>query len=89
MFELVLGIVIACVAAAFLTGFSRGIADLKNGKAAPDGAEKSSGAGGAYPYEHEYTQDDIIYKDGHYCENENSEDWEEFEYEMSEDERFK
>ncbi len=36
-----------------------------------------------------YTQDDIIYKDGQYYENENSEDWEEFEYEISEDERFK
>ena len=39
--------------------------------------------------EHPYTQDDIIYKDGQYYENENSEDWEEFEYEISEDERFK
>lgn len=38
---------------------------------------------------HPYTQDDIIYKDGRYYENENSEDWEEFEYEISEDERFK
>ncbi len=38
---------------------------------------------------HGYTQDDIIYKDGQYYENENSEDWEEFEYEISEDERFK
>ena len=37
---------------------------------------------------HPYTQDDIIYKDGRYYENENSEDWEEFEYEISEDERF-
>lgn len=41
------------------------------------------------PYKHPYTQDDIIYKDGSYYENENSEDWEEFEYEISEDERFK
>ena len=40
-------------------------------------------------YKHTYTQDDIIYKDGSYYENENSEDWEEFEYEISEDERFK
>ncbi len=40
-------------------------------------------------YKHPYTQDDIIYKDGSYYENENSEDWEEFEYEISEDERFK
>lgn len=40
-------------------------------------------------YNHPYTQDDIIYKDGSYYENENSEDWEEFEYEISEDERFK
>ena len=31
----------------------------------------------------------IIYKNGRYYENENSEDWEEFEYEISEDERFK
>ena len=38
---------------------------------------------------HPYTQDDIIHKNGHYYENENSEDWEEFEYEISEDERFK
>lgn len=38
---------------------------------------------------HPYTQDDIIYKNGRYYENENSEDWEEFEYEISEDERFK
>lgn len=43
----------------------------------------------AEPYNHPYTQDDIIYKDGRYYENENSEDWEEFEYEISEDERFK
>lgn len=39
--------------------------------------------------EQHYTQDDIIYKEGQYYENENSEDWEEFEYEISEDERFK
>lgn len=42
-----------------------------------------------YPYNHSYTQDDIIYKNGQFYENENSEDWEEFEYEISEDERFK
>ena len=39
--------------------------------------------------QHPYTHDDIIYKDGQYYENENSEDWEEFEYEISEEERFK
>lgn len=38
---------------------------------------------------HPYTQDDIIYKNGRYYENENSEDWEEFEFEISEDGRFK
>lgn len=46
-------------------------------------------SGNDAPYKHPYTQDDIIYKDGSYYENENSEDWEEFEYEISEDERFK
>lgn len=51
---------------------------------APTGAGQDAGA-----YNHPYTQDDIIYKDGRYYENENSEDWEEFEYEISEDERFK
>ena len=39
--------------------------------------------------DHPYTQDDIIYKNGRYYENENSEDWEEFEYAISDDERVK
>ena len=56
----------------------------KDGQDAGTSADSSEAA-----YNHPYTQDDIIYKNGHYYENENSEDWEEFEYEISEDERFK
>ena len=62
----------------------------KDGLYNPDNLPPSARGGnphnaGEYPY----TQDDIIYKDGQYYENENSEDWEEFEYEISEEERFK
>lgn len=32
-----------------------------------------------------FTQDDIIYKDGQYQENEFSEDWKDFEYQYEED----
>ena len=37
----------------------------------------------------QFTQDDIIYKDGEYHENEFSEDWEDFEYQFEEDRRKK
>ncbi len=59
-------------------------------KDSSEGAEQSSAMNDDTAFNgHYYTQDDIIYKDGQYYENENSEDWEEFEYEISEDERFK
>lgn len=100
MLYLFLIIIVLGLLAAMLTVFAKLIRDLgelaallsawgsgaenKDGQDAGNSADSSEAA-----YNHPYTQDDIIYKNGRYYENENSEDWEEFEYEISEDERFK
>lgn len=100
MLYLFLIIIVLGLLAAMLTAFAKLIRDLgelaallsawgsgaenKDGQDAGTSADSSEAA-----YNHPYTQDDIIYKNGRYYENENSEDWEEFEYEISEDERFK
>ena len=83
MLYLFLIIIVLGLLAAMLTAFAKLIRDL--GELAA--LMRASGSGVVNG--HQYTQDDIIYKNGRYYENENSEDWEEFEYEISEDERFK
>lgn len=100
MLYLFLIIIVLGLLAAMLTAFAKLIRDLgelaallrasgsgtgNNAGQENSPAENSSGVVNDHPY----TQDDIIYKNGRYYENENSEDWEEFEYEISEDERFK
>ena len=100
MLYLFLIIIVLGLLAAMLTAFAKLIRDL--GKlaammcASGGGTENNAGNenspannGCGVVNGHPYTQDDIIYKNGRYYENENSEDWEEFEYEISEDERFK
>ena len=84
-----------------LTAFAKLIRDLGElaalMRASGSGTENNAGQdknsqannGSGVVNDHPYTQDDIIYKNGRYYENENSEDWEEFEYEISEVERFK
>lgn len=101
MLYLFLIIIVLGLLAAMLTAFVKLIRDLGElaallsawGSGAENNAaqDKNSSAnnGNGVANGHPYTQDDIIYKDGRYYENENSEDWEEFEYEISEDERFK
>lgn len=100
MLYLFLIIIVLGLLAAMLTAFAKLIRDLgelaallrasDNGTENNAGKENSSANNGSgVANDHPYTQDDIIYKNGRYYENENSEDWEEFEYEISEDERFK
>lgn len=101
MLYLFLIIIVLGLLAAMLTAFAKLIRDLGELaallRASGSGTEnnaaqyKNSSAnnGNGVANDHPYTQDDIIYKNGRYYENENSEDWEEFEYEISEDERFK
>ncbi len=100
MLYLILIIIFLGLLAAMLTAFVKLIRDLgelaallsawgsgaenKDGQDAGTSADSSEAV-----YNHPYTQDDIIYKNGRYYENENSEEWEEFEYDISEDERFK
>lgn len=100
MLYLFLIIIVLGLLAAMLTAFAKLIRDLgelaammralgsgTENNAAQENSPANNGSGVVNG--HPYTQDDIIYKNGHYYENENSEDWEEFEYEISEDERFK
>lgn len=93
-------IIVLGLLAAMLTAFAKLIRDLGElaalMRASGSGTENNAGNenspannGSGVVNGHPYTQDDIIYKNGRYYENENSEDWEEFEYEISEDERFK
>lgn len=100
MLYLFLIIIVLGLLAAMLTAFAKLIRDLGElaalMRASGSGAENNAGKenspadnSGGVVNDHPYTQDDIIYKNGRYYENENSEDWEEFEYEISEDERFK
>ena len=100
MLYLFLIIIVLGLLAAMLTAFAKLIRDLGElaalMRASGSGAENNAGNennpannGSGVVNGHLYTQDDIIYKNGRYYENENSEDWEEFEYEISEDERFK
>ncbi len=100
MLYLFLIIIVLGLLAAMLTAFAKLIRDLgelaalmrASGSGTENNAaqENSSADNGSEVVNgHPYTQDDIIYKNGRYYENENSEDWEEFEYEISEDERFK
>lgn len=100
MLYLFLIIIVLGLLAAMLTAFVKLIRDLGElaalMRASGSGTENNAGQenspannGNGVANGHPYTQDDIIYKDGRYYENENSEDWEEFEYEISEDERFK
>lgn len=101
MLYLFLIIIVLGLLAAMLTTFAKLIRDLGelvallrasgSGTKNNAGQDKNSQAnnGSGVVNGHPYTQDDIIYKNGRYYENENSEDWEEFEYEISEDERFK
>ena len=100
MLYLFLIIIVLGLLAAMLTAFVKLIRDLGElaalMRASGSGTENNAGQenipannGSGVVNGHPYTQDDIIYKNGHYYENENSEDWEEFEYEISEDERFK
>lgn len=98
MLYLFLIIIVLGLLAAMLTAFAKLIRDLAalmrasgsgtENNAAQDKNGPADNSGGVVNG-HPYTQDDIIYKNGRYYENENSEDWEEFEYEISEDERFK
>ena len=96
MLYLFLIIIVLGLLAAMLTAFVKLIRDLgelaallsawgsgAENNAAQDKNSPADNSGGVV------NQDDIIYKNGRYYENENSEDWEEFEYEISEDERFK
>lgn len=100
MLYLFLIIIVLGLLAAMLTAFAKLIRDLGElaamMRASGSGTENNAGKenspadnSGGVVNDHPYTQDDIIYKNGRYYENENSEDWEEFEYEISEDERFK
>lgn len=100
MLYLFLIIIVLGLLAAMLTAFAKLIRDLGELaallRASGGGTENNAGNenspannGSEVVNGHPYTQDDIIYKNGRYYENENSEDWEEFEYEISEDERFK
>lgn len=100
MLYLFLIIIVLVLLAAMLTVFAKLIRDLGElaamMRASGGGTENNAGNenspannGSGVVNGHPYTQDDIIYKNGRYYENENSEDWEEFEYEISEDERFK
>lgn len=100
MLYLFLIIIVLGLLAAMLTAFAKLIRDLGElaalMRASGSGTENNAGKGNSSAdngsevvNDHPYTQDDIIYKNGRYYENENSEDWEEFEYEISEDERFK
>lgn len=100
MLYLFLIIIVLGLLAAMLTAFAKLIRDLGElaalMRASGSGTENNAGNenspannGSGVANGHPYTQDDIIYKNGRYYENENSEDWEEFEYEISEDERFK
>ena len=100
MLYLFLIIIVLGLLAAMLTAFAKLIRDLGElaamMRASGGGTENNAGNenspannGSGVVNGHLYTQDDIIYKNGRYYENENSEDWEEFEYEISEDERFK
>lgn len=101
MLYLFLIIIVLGLLAAMLTAFAKLMRDLGelaallrasgSGTENNAGKDKNSSAdnSGGVANGHPYTQDDIIYKNGRYYENENSEDWEEFEYEISEDERFK
>lgn len=100
MLYLFLIIIVLGLLAAMLTAFAKLIRDLGELaallRASDRGTENNAGNenspannGSGVVNGHLYTQDDIIYKNGRYYENENSEDWEEFEYEISEDERFK
>lgn len=100
MLYLFLIIIVLGLLAAMLTAFAKLIRDLGElaalMRASGSGTENNAGQenssadnSGGVVNGHPYTQDDIIYKNGRYYENENSEDWEEFEYEISEDERFK
>lgn len=100
MLYLFLIIIVLGLLAAMLTAFVKLIRDLGElaalMRASGSGTENNAwqenspaNNGSGVVNGHPYTQDDIIYKNGHYYENENSEDWEEFEYEISEDERFK
>lgn len=100
MLYLFLIIIVLGLLAAMLTAFVKLIRDLGElaalMRASGSGTENNAGQenspvdnGSGVANDHPYTQDDIIYKNGRYYENENSEDWEEFEYEISEDERFK
>lgn len=100
MLYLFLIIIVLGLLAAMLTAFTKLIRDLGELaallRASGSGTENNAGKEnspadncGGVVNGHPYTQDDIIYKNGRYYENENSEDWEEFEYEISEDERFK
>lgn len=100
MLYLFLIIIVLGLLAAMLTAFAKLIRDLGElaalMRASGSGTENNAGQENSpannsseVVNDHPYTQDDIIYKNGRYYENENSEDWEEFEYEISEDERFK
>lgn len=100
MLYLFLIIIVLGLLAAMLTAFAKLIRDLGELaallRASGSGTENNAGNenspannGSGVVNGHPYTQDDIIYKNGRYYENENSEDSEEFEYEISEDERFK
>lgn len=100
MLYLFLIIIVLGLLAAMLTAFVKLIRDLGElaalMRASGSGTENNAGQenspannGSGVVNGHPYTQDDIIYKNGRYYENENSGDWEEFEYEISEDERFK
>lgn len=101
MLYLSLIIIVLGLLAAMLTAFAKLIRDLGElaalMRASGSGTENNAAQDKNSPADnssgvvndHPYTQDDIIYKNGRYYENENSEDWEEFEYEISEDERFK
>lgn len=100
MLYLFLIIIVLGLLAAMLTAFVKLIRDLgelaallrASGSGTENNAGKENSAAdnsSGVVNDHPYTQDDIIYKNGRYYENENSEDWEEFEYEISEDERFK
>lgn len=100
MLYLFLIIIVLGLLAAMLTAFVKLIRDLGELaallRASGSGTENNAGKenstadnSSGVVNDHPYTQDDIIYKNGRYYENENSEDWEEFEYEISEDEKFK
>ena len=89
MLYLFLIIIVLGLLAAMLTAFAKLIRDLGElaamMRASGGGTENNAGNenspannGSGVVNGHPYTQDDIIYKNGRYYENENSEDWEEF-----------